>query len=461
MFVKKRKSAEICAEQDLATALVSVLNRTQAMIEFTPDGRILTANDNFLEAMGYSLAEIQGQHHSIFVESDFAESERYRAFWQSLAAGEFFTDQFARVARDGSTVWINATYAPVFDADGKVLKVMKIATDITARRTGIEKIAQALHDLSEGNLTLELAPCGVEDVDKLSQAFNAAIVRFSDAINATKEVAGAVERTAIEVGESSADLSRRTENQAATLEETAAAIKDLAATADIAAKGAKDMERSAKTARATAENGGVVVGNAVKAMSNIEESSNRISQIIGVIDDIAFQTNLLALNAGVEAARAGDAGRGFAVVASEIRLLAQRSAEAADEIKSLITDSSHHVSSGVDLVHQAGEELNKIVSGVADIYTHINKITDGASEQAVSLNEINSAVDQLDTVTQQNAAMVEESTAVGQTLATDARKLSFQMEMFRTARDGRQDSRQSIERQDAEQPEPGSILRAS
>ncbi|WP_254703938.1 methyl-accepting chemotaxis protein [Roseovarius sp. THAF9] len=187
----------------------------------------------------------------------------------------------------------------------------------------------------------------------------------------------------------------------------------------------------------TAEHGGKVVENAVNAMANIEESSNQISQIIGVIDDIAFQTNLLALNAGVEAARAGDAGRGFAVVASEIRLLAQRSAEAADEIKTLITDSSQHVSSGVDLVHQAGVELKKIVAGVADIYAHINKITDGASEQAVSLSEINSAVGQLDTVTQQNAAMVEQSTAVSKVLASDARELSVQMSMFRTATAGR------------------------
>lgn len=437
MFGSRNKRGKSQGNSDLAIALASAVDRTQATIRFTRDGTILHANENFLGTMGYTLEQVVGQHHSMFVTPDYARSEAYRSFWAALAKGEFFTDQFPRIGSNGETVWISATYAPVFDADGNVEAVIKIATDITARRTGIERIAAALSELSDGNLEQEVAPCGVADIDRLCDAFNTAILRFSKAITAAKDVAGAVERTASEVGEASTELSSRTENQAATLEETAAAIKELTTTAETAAQGAKDVERLADSARVTAENGGDVVGDAVTAMANIEDSSNRISQIIGVIDDIAFQTNLLALNAGVEAARAGNAGRGFAVVASEIRLLAQRSAEAADEIKQLITDSSQHVSSGVDLVHQAGEELKKIVSRVADIYTHINKVTEGASEQAVSLSEINSAVAQLDTVTQQNAAMVEQSTAVSQVLSSDARELSLQMAIFRTAPAGR------------------------
>lgn len=436
MFGKRKQDTKARGAVEFAQGLVSVIDRTQAVIEFTPDGTILRANENFLNVLGYSLDEIAGQHHAMFVTPNYAQSEEYRAFWTALAEGEFFTDQFPRVAKTGEIVWISATYAPVINSDGTVGKVIKVATDVTARRRGIERIAEALNALSEGNLEHQVAPCGVADIDRLGDAFNAATSRLSSAIISAKEVAGTVERTASEVGEASIEMSNRTENQAATLEETAAAIKDLTATAESAAEGAKEVERSASSARVTAEHGGKVVENAVNAMANIEKSSNQISQIIGVIDDIAFQTNLLALNAGVEAARAGDAGRGFAVVASEIRLLAQRSAEAADEIKTLITDSSQHVSSGVDLVHQAGVELKKIVSGVAGIYAHINKITDGASEQAVSLSEINSAVGQLDTVTQQNAAMVEQSTAVSKVLASDARELSVQMSMFRTATAG-------------------------
>ncbi|MFN3208586.1 MAG: methyl-accepting chemotaxis protein [Roseovarius sp.] len=432
MFGKSSRTARARSGVDVAQVFMSVIDRTQATIQFTPDGEILTANENFLSVMGFELSELVGRHHSMFVRPDQARSPGYRAFWDDLAAGKSFTDQFPRVAKDGTTVWISATYAPYIDADGTVTRVVKIATDVSARRRGIERIAAALHALSEGDLAQELDPCGVADLDRLGTAFNTAIGHFSQAITAAKHVAAAVETTAGEVGEASTDLSRRTESQAATLEETAAAIRDLTATARETAEGARDVETSANAARVTAEHGGSVVENAVRAMSKIEQSSNQISQIIGVIDDIAFQTNLLALNAGVEAARAGNAGRGFAVVASEIRLLAQRSAEAADEIKQLITQSSGDVSSGVGLVHQAGDELGKIVSGVARIYAHVEKITQGASDQVASLSEINSAVGQLDTVTQQNAAMVEQSTAVSQVLARDARDLSHQMAMFRT-----------------------------
>ena len=178
--------------------------------------------------------------------------------------------------------------------------------------------------------------------------------------------------------------------------------------------------------------GGQVVNDTVEAMALIEESSTQISKIIAVIDDIAFQTNLLALNAGVEAARAGDAGRGFAVVASEVRALAQRASDAAREIKALIDKSSGHVSNGVSLVDRAGDELKKIIEGVATISTHVVEIARGTSEQFSSLEEINGAISQLDQVTQHNAAMVEETAAAGTNLANDARELAKQVSTFQT-----------------------------
>jgi methyl-accepting chemotaxis protein len=230
---------------------------------------------------------------------------------------------------------------------------------------------------------------------------------------------------------SSNDLSKRTEQQAASLEQTAAALDQITATVKKTADGAIQARSAVATAKADAENSGVVVGQAVTAMGEIEQSSRKISSIIGVIDEIAFQTNLLALNAGVEAARAGDAGRGFAVVASEVRALAQRSAEAAKEIKALISASNTQVAAGVGLVGETGKALTRIVTQIAEINGVVTDIAASAQEQATGLNEVNTAVNQMDQVTQQNAAMVEESTAASFALAQEAEDLTRMMSQFK------------------------------
>ncbi|MEP1496434.1 methyl-accepting chemotaxis protein, partial [Pseudophaeobacter sp.] len=222
-----------------------------------------------------------------------------------------------------------------------------------------------------------------------------------------------------------------TESQAATLEETAAALDELTASVRSAAEGASSVEATMEAAKKEAEISGEVVQSAVSAMTEIEQSSNHIGQIISVIDDIAFQTNLLALNAGVEAARAGEAGKGFAVVASEVRALAQRSSDAAMEIKTLIGDSSKQVARGVDLVGKAGEALDSIVGQVSHISKLVSGIAEGAVEQSTGLNEINTGVTQLDQVTQQNAAMVEEATAAGHMLNADSSKLAELVAIFK------------------------------
>ena len=227
-------------------------------------------------------------------------------------------------------------------------------------------------------------------------------------------------------------MSNRTETQAATLEQTAAALEELTATVRSAAEGAKQVEDIVAHATTAAKGSNQVVQDAIVAMDHIQGSSDKISRIISVIDDISFQTNLLALNAGVEAARAGEAGRGFAVVASEVRALAQRSTEAAGEIKQLISESSNHVNQGVELVGKAGVELNAIIENVGNISGHVSDIARGAQEQSITLEEINTGVGQLDAVTQQNAAMVEETTAASQILANDAANLAMQVEKFNT-----------------------------
>ncbi|MBN8290543.1 PAS domain S-box protein [Rhodobacter sp. NTK016B] len=426
-----QKRTQSDGQTALAAAFHAVIDRTQATIQFKPDGTILTANQNFLDAVGYSLEEIVGRHHSIFVDDEHVRSEEYREFWKALASGEFFTNQYPRLHKDGSVVWLQATYSADINDQGEVDRVIKIATDITERQNSIEGLSKGIAELSRGNLNVRLPHSTLPDIEILVTAFNEASEQLSSAISSVKAFSTELDATAANLGRASSDLSQRTEAQAATLEQTAAAVHELTDTVSAAATSAREVEKSATNAKATAEHGGSVVGNAIDAMAKIEESSRQISRIIAVIEDIAFQTNLLALNAGVEAARAGDAGKGFAVVASEVRLLAQRSSESANDIKALISDSRLHVSTGVDLVNATGNELQRITDSVSNIYERVHEIALGTAEQASTLTEINSAVAHLDVVTQKNAAMVEQSTNMTKSLSQDARKLAQQMAAFK------------------------------
>ncbi|MDE4173175.1 methyl-accepting chemotaxis protein [Phaeobacter sp. PT47_59] len=296
----------------------------------------------------------------------------------------------------------------------------------------VESLNVALQRMSDGDLSQSIDTPFAAEYESLRQNYNTALNKMVGIIDAVIENSSRIRDNSEEISQSSSDLSQRTESQAATLEETAAAMEELTVSVRSAADGAKEVESIVSEAKSTAEQSGKVVTDAVNAMSQIEESSDKISQIISVIDDISFQTNLLALNAGVEAARAGEAGRGFAVVASEVRALAQRSSDAAQEIKGLIAESSQHVNKGVDLVGKAGDELKKIIDRVGTISGHISEIAGGAREQSTTLGEINTGVTQLDSVTQHNAAMVEEATAAAQILRNDANELAKQVSVFNT-----------------------------
>lgn len=296
----------------------------------------------------------------------------------------------------------------------------------------IDELGRGLGRLAQGDLSQPITTTFDPQYEGLRDAFNETLRILSDAISEVKQAAGSISHGAVEISQASDDLSNRTENQAATLEETAAALDELTASVKSAADGAKSVETIVTEAQAEAEQSGKIVGDAIAAMTEIEKSSEHISQIIGVIDDIAFQTNLLALNAGVEAARAGEAGKGFAVVASEVRALAQRSSEAAKEIKALISGSAKQVEHGVDLVGGAGKALANIVQRVTHISDLIRSMAKGSSEQAIGLGEINIGVNQLDQVTQQNAAMVEEATAASHVLKRDAERLQDLVGRFAT-----------------------------
>ncbi|MEK7429772.1 MAG: methyl-accepting chemotaxis protein [Pseudomonadota bacterium] len=300
----------------------------------------------------------------------------------------------------------------------------------------VNSLAQGLDSLATGDLTYRLEREFPGDYRKLRDDFNAASGKLEEAMRAIAGATASIQSGAGEISHSADDLSRRTEHQAATLEETAAALDEITATVNKTSEGASHGREAVALAKTDAEEGGLVVGRAIEAMGQIESSAKQISQIIGVIDEIAFQTNLLALNAGVEAARAGEAGRGFAVVASEVRALAQRSAEAAKEIKTLISASSQQVASGVSLVGETGKALERIVRQVGEISNVVGEIAASAKEEALGLGQVNTAVNQMDQVTQQNAAMVEESTAASRVLADEAEELARLVARFKVTGGG-------------------------
>ena len=299
------------------------------------------------------------------------------------------------------------------------------------QRDIVARLGDGLSQLSSGNLTFRLSGDFPGEYGKLKTDFNSAIASLEETIQTVNASIGNIGSGTSEISKGAADLSHRTEQQAASLEETAAALDELTSQVNSSAENARVAAKSVDTASNDASKSGEVVQKAIDAMRGIEHSSHEISNIIGVIDDIAFQTNLLALNAGVEAARAGEAGKGFAVVAQEVRELAQRSANAAKEIKTLINTSEVQVREGVDLVGKAGGALENIAEQVIQINSLIRQISGSASEQAVGLKEINAAVNQMDQVTQQNAAMVEETTAASMTLNDEAQTLKSLVSRFR------------------------------
>jgi methyl-accepting chemotaxis protein len=410
---------------------LDAISRSQAVIEFTPSGEILTANENFCAALGYSLQEIQGKHHSMFCEPNYARTAEYADFWKRLAAGEFFSNEFVRYGKGGKEIWIQAAYNPIRDFSGKVYKVVKFATDVSERMSAINSLGAGLRALAEGDLTRHLDTPFVPSMEAVRTDFNDATAKLRGAMRTVGDNASAIASGAREIRAAADDLSKRTEQQAASVEETAAALDEITTTVSDSSRRAEEAGGLVAKTKAGAERSGNVVKSAIGAMGQIEQSSREISNIIGVIDDIAFQTNLLALNAGVEAARAGEAGKGFAVVAQEVRELAQRSASAAKDIKALIGTSTEHVKNGVSLVGQTGAALEEILVQVQEINANVSAIVEAAREQSTGLKEINQAVNSMDQATQQNAAMVEESTAASHAMAREAEALHELLRQFR------------------------------
>ncbi|WP_313347596.1 methyl-accepting chemotaxis protein [Stenotrophomonas sp.] len=430
---EKRQAADFAGQ-------LAAIDLSQAVIEFGLDGRILRANENFLAAVGYTLEEVQGQHHGMFAEPAYRQSAEYRAFWEKLGRGEYDAGQYRRLGKDGREVWIQASYNPIRDMNGRPFKVVKYATDITAQvrdaqalQRAVEQTRAVVASAQAGDLTGRIATAGMHgEIAELCNGINALVESMASIIARIKRVADNVALGAGEIAEGNNDLSRRTEQQAASLEETAVSLQGLTDHVRQTADNARQASQLAGGAVDVAAQGGQAVQEVVSTMSLIAASSHRIVDIIGVIDGIAFQTNILALNAAVEAARAGEHGRGFAVVASEIRSLSQRSSTAAREIKQLIGDSVDKVATGSRLAEGAGRTMDEIVLGVKRVSALMSGISAAAQQQSDSIVQINQAVDHIDESTQQNAALVEEASAAARSMEEQATQLLGTVAAFRT-----------------------------
>ena len=419
------------AESD---GMLAAIGKSMAQVEFNMDGTIRTANNNFLEAVGYSLEELKGRHHSTLVDPAEASSAAYAQFWEKLRSGQYDAGQYRRVGKGGREIWLQASYNPILDTAGKPFKVVKFANDVTDTVRTAEEVRTLAQSAASGDLTRRIPTEGKSgNLLALSQAINTMADSMANIVSQIRTAVEAVRTGTEEISKGNTDLSQRTEEQASSLEETASSMEEMTSTVKQNADNAAQANQLATAARNQAEKGGEVVSEAVNAMTGINEASSKIADIIGVIDEIAFQTNLLALNAAVEAARAGEQGRGFAVVAAEVRTLASRSAAAAKEIKALIEDSVARVGHGTRLVGQSGQSLSDIVTAVKKASDIVAEIAAACQEQARGIDQVNKAITSLDQVTQQNAALVEEAASAAESLTEEAQHLDKMMANYQIA----------------------------
>ncbi|OYZ07360.1 MAG: hypothetical protein B7Y29_04765 [Thiotrichales bacterium 16-46-22] len=427
--------------RDYASQIASI-NRSMLVLETDMKGTILSANEHLQKAFGYTSSELVGKHHRVLVDQATANSTGYQAMWEAFAQGKPFAGTMKSQSKSGKDVWLEASYNPVLDEQGKPYKLVQFATDITlSERTlmlerAIDESAGVLGAIASGDLSRRVSGVYEGRLMALATAVNTTSEKLAQVVTEVNQAAQVVAVDAEQVASGAQSLSSSVAQQTHALEQAASVMQHMNQVAKANTSQAQLAANKADQVRLQANEGSRVMSQTIEAMSAIRASSHQISDIVSLIDSIAFQTNLLALNAAVEAARAGEHGRGFAVVASEVRALAGKSADAARDIKALITDSVNRIEVGTELADRSGEVLNQIAAAVDEVTGIMKSLASASVEQAKGIDEVTHSVELIERVTSTNAAVVAETTQSAASMHHQVESLQQSMSFFQVSGSG-------------------------